>query len=93
MSITFPNGKVYQFLPQSEPQCQELVPIDFTTMGFSDITGTGAFTQMLVARGVPEDRLALIEADKTFAQMLKVRFPHARVLVMDATDLALRAGE
>jgi phosphatidylethanolamine/phosphatidyl-N-methylethanolamine N-methyltransferase len=49
--------------------------------------GTGAFTQALIARGVPEDRLALIEADPAFAHTLRARFPRARVLAMDATDL------
>jgi phospholipid N-methyltransferase len=49
--------------------------------------GTGAFTQVLIERGVPEHRLVLVEADPAFAQTLKVRFPRARVLAMDATRL------
>jgi phospholipid N-methyltransferase len=49
--------------------------------------GTGAFTQALIARGVPEHRLALIEADPEFARTLAARFPRARVLTMDATHL------
>jgi phosphatidylethanolamine/phosphatidyl-N-methylethanolamine N-methyltransferase len=49
--------------------------------------GTGAFTKALIARGVPEHRLALIEADPAFARTLEGRFPRARVLVMDATAL------
>ena len=49
--------------------------------------GTGTFTQALIARGVPEHRLALVEADPAFAEALKVRFPGARVLAMDATHL------
>jgi phospholipid N-methyltransferase len=49
--------------------------------------GTGAFTQALIARGVPEHRLALVEADPAFAAALKKRFPAARVLAMDATHL------
>lgn len=54
--------------------------------------GTGAFTEVLIARGVPEHRLALIEADPTFAQALRVRFPRARVLTMDATHLGAIEG-
>ena len=50
--------------------------------------GTGAFTQTLIARGVPEHRVALVEADATFAENLARRFPLARVLAMDATNLA-----
>jgi phosphatidylethanolamine/phosphatidyl-N-methylethanolamine N-methyltransferase len=49
--------------------------------------GTGAFTQALIARGVPEHRLALVEADPEFARTLARRFPRARVLAMDATRL------
>jgi phospholipid N-methyltransferase len=49
--------------------------------------GTGAFTDTLIARGVQEDRLALVEADPVFAGALKLRFPSARVLAMDATHL------
>jgi phosphatidylethanolamine/phosphatidyl-N-methylethanolamine N-methyltransferase len=49
--------------------------------------GTGAFTQALLARGVPEHRLVLVEADPVFASTLKDRFPSARVLTMDAMHL------
>lgn len=49
--------------------------------------GTGAFTQVLIERGVAEHHLVLVEADPAFAQTLKVRFPRARVLAMDATHL------
>ncbi len=54
--------------------------------------GTGTFTQALIARGVSEDRLALIETDPAFAQTLKRRFPRARVLAMDAAHLGELAG-
>ena len=49
--------------------------------------GTGAFTQKLLARGIPEDRLALIEYGSDFARLLQARYPQARVLQMDATRL------
>lgn len=49
--------------------------------------GTGAFTQVLIERGVPEHRLVLIEANAEFAAALRRRFPRARVLAMDATRL------
>jgi len=54
--------------------------------------GTGAFTQELIARGIPEDALALIEADPAFAANLRTRFPRARVLAMDATNLDSLSG-
>lgn len=49
--------------------------------------GTGVFTRALIRRGVPEHRLALIEADPEFARGLVFRFPQARVLTMDAARI------
>lgn len=49
--------------------------------------GTGVITRALLRRGVPEHRLALIEADPQFARTLPFRFPQARVLHMDATEV------
>jgi phosphatidylethanolamine/phosphatidyl-N-methylethanolamine N-methyltransferase len=50
--------------------------------------GTGAFTRALLARGVAEGDLTLVEYGPDFAQMLQRRFPQARVLTMDAAHLA-----
>jgi phosphatidylethanolamine/phosphatidyl-N-methylethanolamine N-methyltransferase len=50
--------------------------------------GTGAFTRALLARGVPESQLALVEAGPDFAKLLQDRFPEAQVLCMNATRLA-----
>jgi phosphatidylethanolamine/phosphatidyl-N-methylethanolamine N-methyltransferase len=58
--------------------------------------GTGVFTRSLLARGIPEDRLALIEYSADFARNLQRRFPCAQVLHMDATrlnDIELFDGE
>ena len=49
--------------------------------------GTGIFTDALLARGVPEDRLALIEMGGNFVNLLRFRLPRATVLAMDATRL------
>jgi phosphatidylethanolamine/phosphatidyl-N-methylethanolamine N-methyltransferase len=49
--------------------------------------GTGSFTQRLIERGVPEDRLTLIEYGPDFAHMLEQRFSQARVIRMDAARL------
>lgn len=49
--------------------------------------GTGAFTRALLARGVAEEQLVLIEADRRFATLLGVRFPEARILNLDASEL------
>jgi phosphatidylethanolamine/phosphatidyl-N-methylethanolamine N-methyltransferase len=42
--------------------------------------GTGAVTQALVERGVPEERLVLIEYSPDFCELLRDRFPRARVV-------------
>ena len=54
--------------------------------------GTGTFTQAMLARGISEERLALVETDPAFAQALRLRFPRARVLTMDAAHLGDLAG-
>lgn len=50
--------------------------------------GTGAFTRALLARGVRESDLTLVEYGSDFARLLERRFPDARVLWMDASQLA-----
>ena len=50
--------------------------------------GTGVFTRALLARGVRERDLTLIECREDFAGVLQGRFPEARLLCMDATRLA-----
>lgn len=49
--------------------------------------GTGVFTRALLARGVPPDRLLLVERGAEFAAMLQQRFPGVGVLTMDASEL------
>jgi phosphatidylethanolamine/phosphatidyl-N-methylethanolamine N-methyltransferase len=50
--------------------------------------GTGVFTRQLLARGIPEERLALVEYCSAFIQLLAYRFPAARVMWMDAAQLS-----
>lgn len=49
--------------------------------------GTGAFTRSIIARGIPEHRLALIEYEAHFVIKLRRDFPRASVHRMDATRL------
>lgn len=49
--------------------------------------GTGVFTRALLDRGVDESDLTLIEYGSDFARLLDFRFPKARVLWMDASQL------
>jgi len=51
--------------------------------------GTGVFTDALLDRGVPPDRLILIEYCETFAKHLRRRFPRCLVIQDDAAS-ALR---
>lgn len=50
--------------------------------------GTGVFTRRLIQRGIPQEKLVLIESGKDFAELLSWRFPAARVLCQDASQLA-----
>jgi len=50
--------------------------------------GTGVFTRQLLARGIPEERLALVEYGSAFIPLLAYRFPAARVVWMHAAQLS-----
>ncbi|WP_185983672.1 class I SAM-dependent methyltransferase [Aureimonas mangrovi] len=50
--------------------------------------GTGVFTRALLAAGVREDDLTLVEYDEAFAGILAARYPKARLVRMDAADLS-----
>ncbi|KRB49147.1 hypothetical protein ASE04_18370 [Rhizobium sp. Root708] len=49
--------------------------------------GTGVFTAKLLDRGVPAERLTLIEYGPEFVERLQKRFPDIRIINMDAADL------
>ena len=49
--------------------------------------GTGVFTRALLARGVRAEDLTLVENSADFAELLRIRFPKARVLRMNAARL------
>jgi phosphatidylethanolamine/phosphatidyl-N-methylethanolamine N-methyltransferase len=49
--------------------------------------GTGVFTRALLARGVPEHRIALVELVDEFADALHHRFPRATLVRQDAARL------
>src|SRR5437868_9465204 len=50
--------------------------------------GTGVFTRALLARGLDEGDLTLIESGPNFLKMLRERFPRAHVVKADAARLA-----
>lgn len=49
--------------------------------------GTGPVTEALIARGISEDRLVLVEFNPDFCRLLRRRFPLARVIEGDAYNL------
>lgn len=49
--------------------------------------GTGIFTRALLARGVAERDLTLVELGSDFSAMLAIRFPEAKLLRLDAARL------
>src|SRR5262249_20323067 len=49
--------------------------------------GTGPVTEALIRRGIAEERLILLEFDPAFCDLLKRRFPAARVVQGDASAI------
>ncbi|WP_201745006.1 class I SAM-dependent methyltransferase [Aidingimonas lacisalsi] len=49
--------------------------------------GTGTFTRALIARGIPQEDLALIECGSEFASKLQHRFERTHIHCMDASRL------
>lgn len=49
--------------------------------------GTGVFTRAIIARGVAEQNLVLVEMGSEFVGMLSRRFPRATLLERDAAEL------
>jgi phosphatidylethanolamine/phosphatidyl-N-methylethanolamine N-methyltransferase len=62
--------------------------VDFTQAGrvLELGPGTGAITKALIRRGLGAERVLAVEADPTFARMLRHRFPGLEVIEGDATD-------
>jgi phosphatidylethanolamine/phosphatidyl-N-methylethanolamine N-methyltransferase len=49
--------------------------------------GTGPVTEALIERGIPQERLILVEYDASFCKLLARRFPKARIVQGDAYRL------
>ena len=65
---------------------QEIEPLDGPVLELGP--GTGVFTRALLARGISESDLTLIEFGEEFIAALGQRFPQARLVRMDAGHLA-----
>lgn len=55
--------------------------------------GTGPVTQMIVEQMHPESTLVVSEIDPDFCEILRKRFPHARVVEGDAGQLSEHLGD
>ena len=51
--------------------------------------GTGVFTRALLARGVPEENLVLVELNPSFANKMRDEFPKAHIIHGAAEDLSM----
>jgi phosphatidylethanolamine/phosphatidyl-N-methylethanolamine N-methyltransferase len=49
--------------------------------------GTGVFTRQLIQKGIPQEKLVLVERSQGFAALLERRFPKARIIRNDASKL------
>lgn len=49
--------------------------------------GTGVFTSALLASGIPQDRLALVETSEKFSSILAARYPGVAIIRSDADRL------
>jgi phosphatidylethanolamine/phosphatidyl-N-methylethanolamine N-methyltransferase len=75
-----PSGAALAGLITAEirPECAPVIELG---------PGTGAFTRALIERGIPENRLVLVEESPRFSLALRKRFPSATVLCADAAKL------
>lgn len=72
----------------------ELIASEITPVAGSVVElgpGTGVFTRAVLGRGVSEEKMTLVESLPEFAELLRQRFPKARVLCMDAARLRERS--
>jgi phosphatidylethanolamine/phosphatidyl-N-methylethanolamine N-methyltransferase len=81
VGAVMPSGKALSDLMTREIDASDCPVIELGP-------GTGAFTRALLDRGIPEERLFLIEYGSDFTAALRRRFPKAQVLQLDAATLA-----
>ncbi|NNU36032.1 phospholipid methyltransferase [Rhizobium sophorae] len=80
VAAVIPSGRALSALMVSEVS-PEMGPV--IELG----PGTGAFTRALIAKGITEENLALIEYGSDFAAKLNLYFPRAKIFRMDAAKL------
>lgn len=80
MAAVAPSGRALSALIVSEVSAQTGPVIELGP-------ATGAFTRALLAQGVAEENLTLVEYGPEFVETLATDFPRARILHMDAARL------
>src|SRR6185436_19043876 len=90
VTIAFSDGTVYQFQPTLNPACQQLVPLDQTTIGFAPISTTPPNATLAVVgnnqplvsgpQPGPVTLLDLINATTFDPDLYRLTMPDGRVL-------------
>jgi len=81
------TGAVAPSSPKLAAAMAEWLPTDPENYVLELGPGTGAVTQALLKYGLREDRLVAIERNPTMADLLRKRFPQARIITGDAWQL------
>lgn len=83
-------GQIVALAPSSTGLAREMVAaLSPATGSVVELgSGTGKITDFILARGIPEDRLALFEIDPAFAERLAARYPRAHLMRISAGRVA-----
>jgi phosphatidylethanolamine/phosphatidyl-N-methylethanolamine N-methyltransferase len=86
------TGSLAPSSPQLGAAMAHWLPTDPESFVLELGPGTGAVTEMLLKRGLREDRLVAIEHNPKMARLLREKFPHAQIITGDAwqMDVLLR---
>ena len=81
------TGSVAPSSPKLAAAMSHWLPSDPESFVLELGPGTGAVTEMLLKRGLREDRLVAIEHNPKMARMLREKFPRAHIITGDAWQL------
>jgi phosphatidylethanolamine/phosphatidyl-N-methylethanolamine N-methyltransferase len=81
------TGSVAPSSPQLAAAMARWLPSDPESFVLELGPGTGAVTEMLLKRGLREDRLVAIEHNPKLARLLREKFPRAHIITGDAWQL------
>ncbi|WP_034607889.1 class I SAM-dependent methyltransferase [Megalodesulfovibrio gigas] len=85
VASVIPSSRALARAMTAEIQCESAPVIELGP-------GTGVFTRALLARGVPQEHLILVEYGQEFADLLRKRYPCADVICADAARLCKLSG-